>query len=634
MPALVAGLALLLVPGAVALVLARAPRLVVVGAAGPVTVSVVTVAGVVAGGAGIPWTPVTFVGSVVLSWVVAAGVGRVRGHGAAAEGTAVDGRLLALALGAAAVLAAWPAMAAMGAPTSLPQQPDTIFHVGTIQSMVAAQDVSTLHAVGFDHPTSTGFYPAAFHAVAATLIEFTGVPVDVAVTVVALVTGSVLWPAGMVLLGATALGQRTATVVAAPVVAVAFTAFPTWLMGYGVLWPNLLGQAILPATLAVGLLALRAPRRASCWILLGVLGVGLSVAHPNAAFGLVVLGSVALGWHLLVRTAAPGPTRFRLLNGAAAVGFVLAVGVAWVGATRLADAMRASNPGGPEMPWRDAVVDVLFFAPRSLPELWVVGLLVLLGLAVTVRRAKTAWVALAWLVVSGLYLALTAVDSPATRLFTWPWFNNSPRLASLLVVPAALLATAALAALAGVGRSARRPSPAVRALAVTAGFVVVTLGADANARAAVLDLYYPPDDLAHWASRSSLRALDSLGEDLPADAVVAANPWRGGAYLALVADVRMLFPTEKTLGSDPVQKLLGAHLEDAATDPVVCAAVRDRGVGWALTGGELSSASRAARTLYRGVDDLAGAPGWDEVRSAGPYTLYRFTGCDGAPAQD
>lgn len=630
---------LLVVPGAVALRLAGAGGLVVLGAAGPLTLSTIVVAGVVAGAVGVPWTPVTLGGVVVLLWLVAAGVGRLRRRPDGPEdggrrGSRADGLLLAGALVAAAVLGAWPSMAAMDAPNSLPQSPDTIFHVGTIQSMLLAQDVSTLHAVDFLTPGREGFYPAAFHAVAVTVVQLGGAQVDVAANAVSLVAGSVLWPAGAALLAAVVLGRRTAVLVAAPVVSVVFVAFPTWLSGYGVLWPNVLGQAVLPAALAVGLLALAGPRRWACWVLFAVLCVGLAAAHPNTVFGLVVVGGVAAGWRLLVLTVTADRPRNRVLAAGTALVLLLGTGAVWAVATKLSTAMRASNPPGPETSLREAVIDVLAAAPREAPGLWLTGAVVLVGAVLTLRRARSAWVPMAWLVVGTLYVLNMAVDSPTTRLLTWPWFNNAPRLAGLLVVPMTLLATAALAGVARLGTSAVAARP-WRGVAVTTAFVVATLGGNAAARADVLEPYYPVDARATWVSRTDLTALEDLGRDLPPGAVVAANPWRGGSYLALVADdVRMLFPTEKTLGADPVQRLLGAHLDEARSDPEVCSAVTARRVGWALTGGTIATNARRARTQYVGVDGLEGASGWEKVRASGPYTLYRFAGCGTGAPQD
>lgn len=633
-PVVLAAVALLLVPGAVALRLARADGMLVLGAAGPLTVSVVTVSGVVTAAAGVRWSPLSLVLATLVVWLVAAAVGGARRGAVAPDRAALSRWAVGGGLVVGVVLAAWPLLAATGSAGALPQQPDTIFHLETIQGMVERHDVSTLHGQSFVQPDATGFYPAGFHALAATLVQLTGCRVDVAANVVALVAAAVLWPLAMTFLSTVVLGRRDAVALVAPVAAVAFTAFPTWLLGYGVLWPNLLGQALLPAVLAVGLLALRRPRQVSTWALLAVLVGGLGAAHPNAVIGLVVLGGVALGWLLVVGTVRAGRPAHRLLSAVGVVLLVGGAGAVWFLGARLAPSMRESNPRGPEMGWGAALVDVLFAAPRSSPALWVTGVVVLVGVVVALRRARTAWLSLAWLVVGGLYLAVAAVDSPRTRLLTWPWFNNSPRLAGLLVVPGALLVTAALVAL--VRADGERTRTATRrAAAAAVVFVLVTLGANAAARAQVLGAYFPTDSRASWVSRTELRALTSLGSEVPADALVAANPWRGGSYLGLVRDVRMLFPNEKTLPGSPVQQLLGARLDEVATDPEVCALVTRLEVGWAITGGEPASTSAGAVRPYRGVDGVDGAPGWQRVRTEGPYTLYRFSGCDASgPAQD
>ena len=58
------------------------------------------------------------------------------------------------------------------APGYIPQQGDQIFHLGTVRSMLDSGSVSSLAADGLNHREDPVFYPAAFHAVAATAVLF------------------------------------------------------------------------------------------------------------------------------------------------------------------------------------------------------------------------------------------------------------------------------------------------------------------------------------------------------------------------------------------------------------------------------------------------------------------------------
>jgi len=630
-PALVVALALLLAPGAIALRLARCDSMTVVGLAGPVSVSTVAIGGWAAGAMGVRWSAALVAGCVGVVCAAAAGLGAIRRE--RPRRTLPSWRWWFVAsIVVAAAVGAIPAMLAMGSANALPQSPDTIYHVGTIQAMSDLGDVSVVHAVDFVRPGGTGFYPAAFHALAATVVLFTGTSTVTAANMVALAAGFVVWPLGLAFLASEAFGSRPHFVLPAGVASVAWPAFPTWALGYGVLWPNLLGQTLLTGAVALVVRAVHGRGHERWAAVAGTLLLvpGLMAAHPSALFALGAL-SLAIAVAALLAAAVTGSVAHRLVCVVAAVGLIAASGVAWVTAGRLLPGMRGSNPAGPEMSQSSALLDVSLAAFRAQSPLYVTSLLALAGLVLALRHDRARWVPLSWAGLACAYYANVAIDSDATRWVTWPWYNNSPRLAMLLVLPLALLVTATLGeavrlAMARPGWS-RRSGPARSSAVVVLLFLVVTAGGNASARFETLDAYYPPDTDASHVSRVELAALEELAEELPADAVVAANPWRGGQYLPLVGGPVMLFPTEKTRAGDPVQTLLGARLADVGTDPEVCRAATSRGVDWAITGGELATSARGATTLYRGVDGVVASPAWEAVRTAGPYTLHRRTGC-------
>src|SRR5699024_7567369 len=105
-------------------------------------------------------------------------------------------------------------------------------------------------------PGGTSVYPAAFHVVTATTSMLSGVDVVASTQAAVLVMSGLVWPAGVVLLARALLGARLGVVASAAVASVLFTAFPCALMGFGVLWPNLFGQALLPGVVATALAAL------------------------------------------------------------------------------------------------------------------------------------------------------------------------------------------------------------------------------------------------------------------------------------------------------------------------------------------------------------------------------------------
>ena len=125
--------------------------------------------------------------------------------------------------------------------------------------MLLTGDISSLHAGGFLSNLPNGFYPAAFHGVATTGAQLVDVQPVVAANLTALLAAALVWVGGGVLLARQAFGAHGSALAAAGLAAASFTAMPFLIAGYGVLWPNLLGMAMVPAL--AGLRALGVRRR-------------------------------------------------------------------------------------------------------------------------------------------------------------------------------------------------------------------------------------------------------------------------------------------------------------------------------------------------------------------------------------
>jgi hypothetical protein len=608
------------------------------------------VAGILSAATHLRWGPFTFAASVVLLWLVAALVGRLLRRRPERTDGAVLASLIGVAFAFAAVAVAF--VAATGSPAAFPQHPDTIFHLGASQWMLDHGDISTLHAGGFSRPSGTGFYPAGFHALVVTVSSLTGAPVVVSASSVALVTAGLIWPLGCVMLARTTFGPSVRVTLAAAVASVAFCAFPFWLMGYGVLWPNVLGQALLPAALGC-LLRVTTPdacdngrsgtaqgswqavnlpaSRTRAAVVLAAILPGLGVAHPNAVVAFTLLAYCIVAEATLTRVWQARRRRSHEMRAPLAAFAVVSAlaALGWAATTTISVGMRASNPLGPEAPPAEAVLDTLAYGPRGLPHLWLVALLAMVGaVLILVRGSRQRWVVVSLALCSLLYLLLVAVDSPLTRLLTWPWYNNSPRLAALMVLPAVLTTTAALSWLAAtLARRVDGLSRIPAAVVLPVLFVLLTAGGYVREHRDILATYFDPPASGSWASTEELRALRTLSSKVEPGAVVAANPWNGGSYLYLVSGRRMLFPTEKSLDS-PDRQLMARRLDEAAESPRVCAAARRQEVRYALTGGTPAGKGKGY-ARFKGVDNVGGSSAFRELAAAGPYRLYELVHCAG-----
>jgi hypothetical protein len=220
---------------------------------------------------------------------------------------------------------------------------------------------------------------------------------------------------------------------------------------------------------------------------------------------------------------------------------------------------------------------------------------------------------------------------------TWPWYNNTPRFAALVVMPAAVVAAAGLA-LPGRLWAARRNGadvvpeahhvdPWTAALVAPLVFVLVTGGANLDARRDFIERYFTTSVDRSWASPKELASLRSLATRMEPGGVVAANPWNGATYLALVSDRQLLLPTEKSSAPGD-RRLLATSLSSAATRADVCAAMRRQDVRYVITGGRpWASLSQGAWRRYAGIDGVSPAGGFEVVATEGAFTLWRVPEC-------
>jgi len=634
-------LALLFLPGAISALLLRAPRLASIALAPGLTTTMVVLVSVICAAVGVPWGPVPLIVGILALWLMAAGVGALlRRYAPREEPGRIPIAVLA-ATGIAALAVALVLVPVSGSPEAFPQHPDTIFHLGAAQWMLEFRDTSVLHAAGFIYASTSGFYQAAFHTLVATIAQLTGASVVVATSSFVLVIAGVAWPVGVIFLARTLFGSDLAVTLSAGVASVAFTSYPFLLMGYGVLWPNLFGQTLLPGALALLAVVLSAGQRQSpvlksklrAAVLLLATVPALFVAHPNA-FVTFLLYSYLMVVAVLLRWAWDNRNSRSLVAVASVASLVVVSALAIVASTVVGNPnMRGTTEPGPELPRRTALFDTLLLAPRNTADLWVLTALVVVGaVVILLRNRSNLWLVAGTLITSVLFYLNVAVDNPTIRLFTWPWNNQALRLAAIIVLPAALLVTAALVAAARLlqekaGSRTREGLPSwAGAVAVTLVFVLATGGGYLGAHRRGLHPYFHPKASRQWVSVPELNALRALARHVPPGGVVAENAYNGGTYMYIVSGRHMLFPTDKSRFPGD-RLLLALRLNDVGSSPEVCAAARRQHVGYAITGGSFTSAGKAATTQYAGVDSVGSSRAFRRIAKEGPYTLYRMVAC-------
>lgn len=608
----------------------------------------IAVAAVVAGSLGVPWSPaIAIVPAVVFAGtaLVVAGVGRSRrGHRAVHVG---DLRLTAagasVGMVGAAVIGVVTAMRGIGRPDAISQTYDAVFHYNAVAEILATGNASSLAVGTLVNPSAaTAFYPAAWHDLVSLVVLTAGASLPLASNIVAIVVAAVVWPLSCVVLARQIFGRSAAAALVTPVVAVGLIAFPWALMSFGVLWPNLVGLALVPACLAavVALCDVAtdvAMSRPQALVLVSLSVVVLGLAHPNALFSAALLTAAPLLWWLVARVRLLVHTR-RWWLGVATVGLAAAAAAGslyTVVVSPIFAGVRSYDWPAYQSP-AQAAGEIVLNATNHQDAAWAVSLVIVVGLVAAVRDRITSWLVPAHLSAAALFILASSMETPVAAAFTGVWYNDPYRLAAIIPITAVPLAVCGLLAAGrwaadGLGTASEAPrrllSADVLAVVATSLLVLLSSGMYVRDHATFLAEAYPRPTVSDIVTPAQLDFFAQVAGEIPPDAVVAQNPWNGSPLLWATTGRDVLFPHMD--GSwTPDQLYLANNLDEVATDPEVCAAANRLQVDFLFVNDRRFWPHDPRTELYPGLDRPTG-PGFERVASDGHgNVLYRITACD------
>ena len=650
---LLATLVVVFVPGLVAAWSLGFRRLAAWAFAPVGSVAMVGLLATVFGFVRIPWTlPSVLLGLVVLAALLVACrvLFRIPDRRPRVRGTRWP---VAAALVVAAVLLAVRVGVYIGDPSNISQTNDAAFHLGAVRAIIEQANASSFGLAGLIDPAARGaFYPGAWHATDSVVSLLTG-DIAVSTNMLAMAFSAIVWPLGITWLTQTIFRNRVASAAAAAMSPV-FVIFPLEMIQYGVLYAYFLAVALLPAALAA-VIALT-----SRWS--GVAGgpvrgrvAALVLALGMGALALALAQTSVIGaWGLLLWLYAAGAVLDRWRRGwpgswwniaALLVGLVALSGVWFVlGRLVTANTWRAWRSGG------EALWEILSAGFVKTPPAWWVAILLVVGLVAVLRRAGARWTAFGWAVLAFLAFVAYAVRNELIRvLLVGPWYSDPYRLAAL--VPIMMIPVAAAGVLLIVDQltlwslrrrraAAERPRVRPRTLQTRFGTgavaALLVIGIIAVAVQPLVLRFKIQDDFAEsespywvtdnaWLDRDERALLSRIADEVEPGAVVLGNPGTGAALGYFFSGVDV-FPAKWPVPNDPAYTLLKTDLREAATDPVVCDAVRALGAQYVLDFGEGDVGPGVVQKMP-GFTDLDGVPGFELVDSEGEAKLWRITAC-------
>ena len=660
-PVFLAAAVLLFVPGALVGAAAGLRTSLVIAMAPAISIAIIAGTGVVAPVVGLAWGPVPIAAATALTalallaarlWTARRRPGR-REAGARRRSDPVT---------AAAWCVAWPLSAAvtgytvgriLNTPDAISQTYDAVFHLNAVEWILKTGNASSLRLL-LEAPQGS-VYPLGWHTLVAAAMRLCGATdVPVATNATALAVSGLVWTSGCLALTHILLRGRPLALLVAAVMAGSFSAFPILLLNWGVLYPNFLSVALLPALLAAAreLVPTAGARPTGLVLPAGALGVGgLGLTQPNTAATLL-LALVILAVARAVTTVRTPPAerpagalrRQALVSG----GLTAVLVLTWI---LMRPPRSAGELWGANYAASSSIGEAITSMPAPLWMIWVPAVLAFIGFVAALRTDGYRWLAALHATTGALYVVARSTPDADLRFFlVGIWYNDSNRLAALLPVTAVPLAALgmlvvarwarALAAqlsavqwargarerLAAAGERVRILSwwrwvayPAV----VTALVLTGPLSTAMSNTVWLLEQTYLFSPGSPSITPDERALIDELPDLIDKDAVVAVDPRSGAALAYALAGVDT---TLKHLlhRHDPEVYVIQDKLNKAATDPTVCPAVRKLGATYALY---FPGKTISDQKPFPGFTHLDTAPGFELVAKQGDAALYRITAC-------
>lgn len=623
------------------------------------TFALVAVSAIVLGKTGIPWSLISFVPVAAVLVAAAAGlmwlVGRRWPALASASWPGND------------VPVAWPVVGAVlggflvlhmtedmvYGPEAFSQSLDNSFHMNAIRWIQEHGDASslTLGAVSAADQ-QPAFYPAGWHDFVSLIYSTTGTSIATATIVTVLLASGILWPCSLVAFSLSIPKLRRLQALAIPAIIGGFAAFPGLLLRWGVLFPNLLGYALLPTFVALMAHLVQSLLRREFSVLLSLglsalVGIaGLALVHPNA-----VVSAVVFALPMLLAGVVQVVRSHELALRQKWVGSLLLVGVSigCVGAWLvLRPGASASNTWEPMLTEGEALYQFLFLGLENANQLrdtfnpsYLAGFLALWGAGYLLYKHRNLWLIASWVLIGYLWIIAATVPRGDFRLLmVGPWYTDHFRLAALVVFPSVILAGIGLGGFVEglltwivrrVPRTARL-NVATAGMGVAAVLVLVLAGLTSRVPSVqettlAVSREYRLTPTSVVLNQDEMNVINEIPKIVPKDDVIVNNPWDGSAYIYALAD-RHLTGYHFEFETSPKYSAIMHNLKDARTNPEVCREVNKYKAHWYV---HLENQLNFGPDSQKNYDGLVAAIGTDvltPVYSSGPMTLYRISACD------
>jgi hypothetical protein len=588
-------------------------------------------------------------------------------------------------VGLAAALVAANFVLGVRDPDRPSQTIDAGFHYNAVLSVIRSGFPDGGHVGAASGAAATAWYPPLWHDLTALTSSLTGVNVVIGANAVGWAIGGVVWPLSMVWLCSRVLPHaRLLTSLALGLSCGAITLFPYLMLSYGVLWPNVLSLAALPAAIALMLMVMHLmPRSAnaqddinssgvaadgatldeieaeavrrglavgpglSWWTVLsvGFLGcVGMFFAHPGALFALGiwgVVGAIMLSARLVVSSRARGPRQLRRSLWLLLLGWSVALGL--LATQNLVPSLNAAREFNwtKSMTMNQAMGQALTLSTVITRAHWVLGAATLWGFYRLLKVPRLRWLLVSHVFLVFLYMLAAGTPVWLARELTGFWFNDDQRVAALIPMTAVPLAALGITSGAdalgrGVARvwsdvlgrqlSSRRAVGIAAVGMLVVGAVIYPDHGIGQGAVVLQDRYRNQNFRGLMVTADKQVLFEKLATQIPAGETVLGSPFTGAQFSSIWSGHEVVIP-HVTSNPTPDVALVSKQFKSFTTDPQVCAALKRLKVGAVVDDFDLFWVTDLRQSNYSGLVDLSGTPGLTPIGYGESAVIYRVGDC-------
>lgn len=542
--------------------------------------------------------------------------------------------------------------------------PDPMFHYNGVTSVLITGNASMFGAMNTNHGiriTDTA-YPSVWHGIIS-LVSSVGniVPAAHMLTFVVI---PIIWVIGMTYLGMMAFPYRRLAALFAPITLVLFPVFPAYLTVTKGFWPNSLALAATPAVIGAALAAYHRYRwdrsghalqiLAAYAVAVGLGTVGVTATHPSIIFSLVWVS----GPMIIVATISFIRNQLGHLSGKKRIAAGMLAAVAMLlPVLALLSIPRVRLYLGREFNWLwQDVPDRLVFTLAAWPvgknplvlAIATIGLIVVLsiGLRIVARHRHLHWIGYGWvmqtLLILGSYFPLGVLTAVAGL-----WYHDVYRQFSVQAIFLALIYSLAAAEVAtwfankAFDHKASEPAASQQRLLQThpkfvslvAGVLVICLAGGSfvyKARTSYADAKPRFGEEQILNSREELELIENLDELIPSGSVVLGDPTTGIVCAPAHAHVYSVFSQVNLRNLDFDGNVLANNFRSIEYDPRVCSVLNKYGIEYYYEDTPI---------MYQGADRSERMPGLYDVDTSNGYfdlvaeadgaRLWKISGCPG-----